>query len=336
LATALIAAQVPETWDGDRTAYQADKGRLVAFFRARGLSPAESEDLADETVLRTLIHLKRHGRTQEHLGPLTKTIARNLLIERRRKTSTVTVVPLAEHHEVPDETLDPYERAAESERREAVRNAVRTLSPRNRRVVTMWMAGKSPGEIARELGIKRNAVDAILHRAKRGLASRLGPRTLWGLAGLAVLRVRTGVRDGFRLASSYMSSSTAASDAAMSLAAVAVAAAISAASSGSAPVAPPMPTADVSTPGAAVDARGDAASAVDTSRVDAPGREDAAVPPAQRLEKQSEVSTGGEIVNPTTGEEDDWGIDAWLDYNPDRPTDLDRLWEESGMGKVVR
>ena len=35
------------------------------------------------------------------------------------------------------------------------------------------MEGRTPSEIARELGIKRNAVDAILHRARRSLAAKL-------------------------------------------------------------------------------------------------------------------------------------------------------------------
>lgn len=173
--------------------YRATLGQLVGYFRCKGVPRDESADMANETMVRVLVHLKRHGRDRTDLGPLVRTIARNLLIERVRK-APVMVVPLGEDVDVADDALEPADHVLASERREAVREAIRSLSPRHRRVVGMWMDGRTPTEIARALGVKRNAVDAILHRARRSLAARLDGGGVLGLVAIAGLRLRFVVR----------------------------------------------------------------------------------------------------------------------------------------------
>jgi hypothetical protein len=69
----------------------------------------------------------------------------------------------------------------------------------------MSLEGLSPAEIAQTLGIKRNAADAILHRARRHLAMRLKDcrDAVWGASGFVWLRIRLGARraaDWLRLA----------------------------------------------------------------------------------------------------------------------------------------
>ncbi len=206
--------------------YKARLSHLVGFFRAKGISHDEAADLAHETVLRTLVHLKRHGRTKEDIGPLTRTIARNLLIERVRRAAPA-VVSLDGEIDAADDAPDPSELALQSERREAVQAAMAALTPRHRRVIELWMQGRSPAEIARELGIKRNAADAILHRARRTLASRLGPRALWGGVVLAWVRVRTQTRSAAHSLASWSPDSQILAPAGVSLATVGIAAVLS-------------------------------------------------------------------------------------------------------------
>jgi RNA polymerase sigma-70 factor (ECF subfamily) len=180
--------------------YRATLGQLVGYFRSKGVPKDGSSDMANETMVRVLVHLKRHGRRERtDLGPLVRTIARNLLIERARR-APVAIVPLDEDVDVPDSSPEPAEHVLAAERREAVRAAIRSLAPRQRRVVGMWMDGRSPMEIARALGVKRNAVDAILHRARRSLAARLEG----GAALLGVIGIR--VRAFFRRAAEVVSS----------------------------------------------------------------------------------------------------------------------------------
>jgi RNA polymerase sigma-70 factor, ECF subfamily len=200
VGTMITARRPPETeaagvqTDEDFTSsYRSSLGRLVGFFRSKGVPQDEAADLANETMVRMLVHLKRHGRDRTDLGPLVRTIARNLLIERVRKQAPV-LVPLGDDIDVADDALEPDDQFLASERRQAVRTAFGSLSPRHRHVVGLWMDGRSPQEIARELGIKRNAVDAILHRARRSLAAKLDGRGVLGVFGLIGFRVRSLTR----------------------------------------------------------------------------------------------------------------------------------------------
>jgi RNA polymerase sigma factor (sigma-70 family) len=178
-----------QTDDDFTSSYRSSLGRLVGFFRAKGVPRDEAADLANETMVRMLVHLKRHGRDRTDLGPLVRTIARNLLVERVRKQAPV-VVPLGDDIDVADDALEPGDQLLVSEQQRAVRAAIGSLSPRHRHVVGLWMDGRTPTEIARELGIKRNAVDAILHRARRSLAAKLDGGGVLGVFGLIGFRMR--------------------------------------------------------------------------------------------------------------------------------------------------
>lgn len=206
---------------------------LTAVFRARGLGAEEAKDLAQEALVRTFVHLKRHGRTQPDLRPLAHTIARRLYVERGRRVRPQLVeLPEAEH--IADPAPEPVEQLVSVEERRDVRDALASLTPRHRRVVTMWMSGLRPAEIARELGIKRNAADALLHRARRQLATKLDPsKVTLGVLGILVTRLRAATR---RIVDSVFSLDPSGSltQAASGLAAIGIAAVLLAAS-GAAP-----------------------------------------------------------------------------------------------------
>lgn len=172
--------------------YHATFSRLSRIFRSRGLASEDAEDLAQEAVLRTLNHLDRHGRRPGDLTPLMNTIAKNLVIERFRTGGRE--LPF-----VPDDRLvaplgDPADDITRLERRERVDAAIELLPARQRVAVRMWLEGAGPAEIANELGLKRNAADALLHRARRFLASKLEDvrDSAWG--GVLLTRLRGMVR----------------------------------------------------------------------------------------------------------------------------------------------
>jgi RNA polymerase sigma factor (sigma-70 family) len=211
--------------------YRARLGHLEGFFRGKGVGREEASDLAHETVLRTMLHLKRHGRSQEDVGPLTRTIARNLIIERLRRQAPVTVC-LSDGIDAPDEAPGPSELAIQRERREIVQAAMSSLTPRHRRVIELWMQGRSPVEIARELGIKRNAADAILHRARRALASRLGPKALWGSVAIAWFKMRAGSKHAAHTLAAWSPDSVAVAPVGVSIATVGLVAVLTLGGSG--------------------------------------------------------------------------------------------------------
>lgn len=165
---AVRQADLPTQLDAS---YDETFRKLAGMFRARGLRSEDAADLAQEAATRALVHLSRHGKQRADLTPLLVTIARNLLVERYR-SSAVQLVELEEHHSTTEGT-DVSDTVAERELTHQVQAAVGELSPRHRRALSMWLDGHRPPAIASELGIKRNAADALLYRARRQLAQRL-------------------------------------------------------------------------------------------------------------------------------------------------------------------
>jgi RNA polymerase sigma factor (sigma-70 family) len=287
---------------GDFTSsYRASLGQLVGYFRAKGVPREEAADLAHETIVRTLVHLKRHGRDRTDLGPLVRTIGRNLLIERVRKSSPV-VVPITDEIEVADDGLEPADELVATERRDAVREAIRSLSPRHRHVVGMWMEGRTPTEIARALGIKRNAVDAILHRARRSLASKLDGRGLFGLIGIGSLRVRVMMRRVSEMVTSVDPSGQV-TPAAAALATVGMAAVFTL-GGGAGQAATPRVTRAQAVPVVHATATKAAPAKIATE-----ARSTAATSPKRIIAEHTyEVDVIGTDTNPVTGQEDDGGV----------------------------
>lgn len=296
---------------------------LAAVFRTRGLVAEEANDLAQESLVRTFVHLKRHGQTRPDLRPLAHTIAKRLYVERgRRPRPRIVDLPEAEH--LADPAPEPVEHVVRVEERRDVRDALASLTPRHRRVVTMWMNGSRPAEIARELGIKRNAADALLHRARRQLAMKLDPsRVTLGVLGIFVLRVRAATR---RIVDSILSLDPSGSlaQAASGLATIGVAAVLITTSSG-------VGTHDTLTPRET----GGATAVVETVDGDAAGIEQARsaaltaadVPELKELERyRFRGSRSGR--HPVTGEEGRWGLD--FIYMPEEdPTVVDQVLDNA-------
>lgn len=129
------------------------------------------------------MHIRRWGVTGPGLDPLLNRIARNLLIDRYRR-AVPHVVPLDSADEIHDPSQDPSEEVARRQRRSAVQSAIRSLPTRHAKAINYSLSGLTPEEVGKELGIGRNAADALLHRARRSLREHLAPVRdgMWGLA----------------------------------------------------------------------------------------------------------------------------------------------------------
>jgi RNA polymerase sigma factor (sigma-70 family) len=191
--------QVPEELDGG---YAATFGRLRALYRSRGLSKDDAADLAQEAIARALLHLRRHGCNGEPVTPLVNRIAANLLVDHLRANHSRVVSLEASEIDVDEPSADPSEEFARRHLRNEVRTAIAALPDRHQRVISMSLDGRTPAEIADDLGIRRNAADALLFRARRGLAEllRTAGAGAWAAAVLVALRVRHGARRGIDLA----------------------------------------------------------------------------------------------------------------------------------------
>ncbi|MGH2786209.1 MAG: RNA polymerase sigma factor [Actinomycetota bacterium] len=153
-------------------AYAQTFDRLRRMFRARGCTAEEAADLAQDAAIRAYVHIRRWGVNGTGLDPLLNRIARNLLIDRYRRT-TPHIVPLDDAGELHDPTQDPTEEVARRQRTHAVRTAIQDLPARHQTAITYSLNGLTPEEVGRRMGIGRNAADALLHRARRSLKERL-------------------------------------------------------------------------------------------------------------------------------------------------------------------
>jgi RNA polymerase sigma factor CnrH len=172
-----------------QAAYAQTFDRLRRMFRARGCTAEEAADLAQDAAVRAYVHIRRWGVNGTGLDPLLNRIARNLLIDRYRRT-TPHIVPLDDAGELHDPDQDPTEEFARRQRTRAVRTAIQDLPARHQAAITYSLSGLSPEEVGRQMGIGRNAADALLHRARRSLKERL--QTVGeGMFGFALgIRVR--------------------------------------------------------------------------------------------------------------------------------------------------
>ena len=122
--------------------------------------------------MRAYVHVRRWGVAGEGLDPLMNRIARNLLIDRHRRVAP-HLVPLDNAAEISDPCADPPEEVIRRQRAGEVQSAVSELPTRHRTALLCSMDGMSSAEVASQLGIGRNAADALLHRARRSLRDRL-------------------------------------------------------------------------------------------------------------------------------------------------------------------
>jgi RNA polymerase sigma-70 factor (ECF subfamily) len=151
--------------------------RSVFNFLLRFLGDRRAaEDLLQETFLRMFTHRDAY-RPIAAFRTWLFTIARNLLIDRRRRAGGRPESPEDEIvQEVADPSPGPLAALEGRELGERLQIAVDRLPPFQREVVLLSrFAGLSHEEIARVTGASRPAVRVALHRALRRLRDLLGP-----------------------------------------------------------------------------------------------------------------------------------------------------------------
>jgi RNA polymerase sigma-70 factor (ECF subfamily) len=144
-------------------------GDLLAIkLRSRLRSPAHVEDARQETFRRVLTTLKQRGGLDaaEHLGAFVNGVCNNVLLETYRSGSR--------NEPLPDE-LDPADESRPSvesgmiaaEDRVRVQRALAAL-PQKEKDLLRWLffEERDKDDVCAELGIDRNYLRVLLHRAK--------------------------------------------------------------------------------------------------------------------------------------------------------------------------
>lgn len=161
---ALMGAHLRGQREAFDALYRRHHGRLVAYCTARTGDPALGEDLAHDTLVRAL----RYGSsfdTSKPLWPWLKAIAGNVIVDHLQRRSTdEIVVDLAAG--VPAPELVDDDRTDGIELRDVLERAMNELCTRHRAALELrYVEDRSREEAADILGLNRNGLDQLVHRA---------------------------------------------------------------------------------------------------------------------------------------------------------------------------
>lgn len=143
---------------------------LLIKLRSRLRSPAAVEDAIQETFLRVLRAVRQPGGIQSPggFGSFVNSVCNNVLFELYRSHSRVA--PLGD--DTGAQIVDPRRGSEESvvldEERALVRKVLETLPAKERQLLDwLFFEERDKDEICRTLGIDRNYLRVLLHRAKQ-------------------------------------------------------------------------------------------------------------------------------------------------------------------------
>jgi RNA polymerase sigma-70 factor (ECF subfamily) len=179
-AADLVAARLREPAALTRI-YTAYAPALFRFFMASVSDRHLAEDLTGSTFVSAIEGLPKFRGPVEALGGWLFQIARHDLYDHRRKQSRSRIEPLDDNlteAAASDAAVDPEELAIDRLEGSRVMGALRELSPDQREVLLLRMAGgMTAPEVAAVLGKTTGAVKALQHRGLASLARVLGLRS---------------------------------------------------------------------------------------------------------------------------------------------------------------
>ena len=140
---------------------------LVRFLHRKVWDLERAQDLAQEAFVRALRHEPKTPRAW--LFQVASNLARDEARTAIRRKRHLTLLK-SEAEDRQKSMPDPARDLAERERMGQVRDALDSLSERDREVLLLWDAGQSYTEIARQAGLAIGAVGTTLARARRRLA----------------------------------------------------------------------------------------------------------------------------------------------------------------------
>ena len=162
-----LASGDPET-ERHFTRYFGDL--LSIKLRSRLRSPAQVEDARQETFLRVMKALRQPGGIQSAggFGAFVNSVCNNVLFEMYRSHSKTTPLEEEAGAALPDPGIGAEMAVGLDEDRAHVRAVLETL-PQKERQLLHWLFFEEADkdEVCRRLGIDRNYLRVLLHRAKQ-------------------------------------------------------------------------------------------------------------------------------------------------------------------------
>lgn len=163
--------------DAARAIYERYFDRIYNYVYARIGRVEDAEDLAIETMTRSLTRLDLFQDQGVAFSSWLYRIAHNATIDHYRRRGKATLVPL--EAAVLPETADPSDLALEQLSNEELREALRTLTDEQQQVLILrFFQDLTAAQVAEIVGKSVGAVQALQHRALGSLERALNGRTV--------------------------------------------------------------------------------------------------------------------------------------------------------------
>ena len=136
--------------------------------RSRTISSDKIEDLKQETFIRVIAAVRKEGavRQPDRFGAFVNSICNNVLLEYYRTLGKNQQVDET-HQEIPDQILDLEGMMVSKQFSEHVRKILSALPARDRDLLrAVFFEEKDKDSVCREMGVDRNYLRVLLHRAK--------------------------------------------------------------------------------------------------------------------------------------------------------------------------
>ena len=136
--------------------------------RARAIGSDKVEDLKQDTFIRTIAAVRKEGgvRRPEHFGAFVNSICNNVLLEYYRSLGKNRQMDDT-HEEIPDNVLDLEGMVVSKQCSELVRKILSGLPARDRELLrAVLLEEKDRDTVCRDIGVDRNYLRVLLHRAK--------------------------------------------------------------------------------------------------------------------------------------------------------------------------
>ena len=139
-------------------------------------SRSEVEDARQETFARVFAALRKPDgiREPERLGAFVNSVCNNVLLEYYRSVSQETTSDDDEAEaNIPDTAISVVEVIANRQTQRKVREILDQLQEKDRRLIKeVFLEERDKDEVCRELGVDREYLRVLLHRAKKSFKSK--------------------------------------------------------------------------------------------------------------------------------------------------------------------
>ncbi len=153
---------------------------ITLKLRSRLQSPQAIQDVKQETFARVFVLLRSEGgvRSGERLGALVNSICNNVLLEHYRASGRAQPLEEEVAATLLDKRSDALSEMISKERRDAVHQVLETLGERERLVLrSVFVEERDKDEVCQELGIDRNYMRVLVHRAKQAFREKYERRS---------------------------------------------------------------------------------------------------------------------------------------------------------------